>query len=126
MLHNALLSPEEIDRERSVVQQEIKRTKDQPGAWAGELLGRAMYGDHPMGWSTAGTEDTVDGLEQSDFRDWIGVWYGGPNTVVSVAGNTSHEAVVDLVGRLLPSGRDGGSAAGGIGRWQRADAPGDR
>ena len=105
MLHNALLSPEEIDRERSVVQQEIKRTKDQPGAWAGELLGRAMYGDHPMGWSTAGTEDTVAGLEQSDFRDWIGVWYGGPNTVVSVAGSTSHEAVVDLVGRHFPSGR---------------------
>jgi predicted Zn-dependent peptidase len=105
MLHNALLSPEEIDRERSVVQQEIKRTKDQPGAWAGELLGRAMYGDHPMGWSTAGTEDTVAGLAQSDFRDWIGVWYGAPNTVVSVAGSTSHEAVVDLVGRHFPPGR---------------------
>jgi predicted Zn-dependent peptidase len=105
MLQNALLSPEEIDRERSVVQQEIKRTKDQPGAWAGELLGRAMYGDHPMGWSTAGTEDTVAGLAQADFRDWIALWYGGPNTVVSVAGSTSHQAVVDLVGRHFPAGR---------------------
>ena len=105
MLQNALLSPEEIDRERSVVQQEIKRTKDQPGAWAGELLGRAMYGDHPMGWSTAGTEDTVAGLAQRDFRDWIGLWYGGPNTVISVAGSTSHAAVVDLVGRYFGTGR---------------------
>jgi predicted Zn-dependent peptidase len=104
MLHNALLSPEEIDRERSVVQQEIKRTKDQPGAWAGELLGQAMYGDHPMGWSTAGTEDTVAGLEQADFRDWIGLWYGAPNAVVSVAGSTSHKAVIDLIGRHFPTG----------------------
>ena len=103
MLHNALLAPEEIDRERSVVQQEIKRTKDQPGAWAGELLGRAMYGDHPMGWSTAGTEDTVAALSQADFRDWIGAWYGAPNIVVSVAGNTSAESVGALVDRYFQS-----------------------
>jgi predicted Zn-dependent peptidase len=104
MLHNALLSPEEIDRERSVVQQEIKRTKDQPGAWAGELLGRAMYGDHPMGWSTAGTEDTVAALAQSDFREWMGDWYGARNVVVSVAGNTSHQAVIDLASRYFAMG----------------------
>jgi len=104
MLQNALLAPEEIDRERSVVQQEIKRTKDQPGAWAGELLGRAMYGDHPMGWSTAGTEDTVAGLSQADFREWIGQWYGAPNVVVSVAGNASADVVNSLVRRHFPDG----------------------
>ena len=104
MLYNALISPEEIDRERSVVQQEIKRTRDQPGAWAGELLGRAMYGDHPMGWSTAGTEDTVQIIARDDFRDWIATWYGSPNVVVSVAGNTSHDAVVELVGRYFAGG----------------------
>jgi predicted Zn-dependent peptidase len=105
MLLNALLAPEEIDRERSVVQQEIKRTKDQPGAWAGELLGRAMYGDHPMGWSTAGTEETVGALAQADFREWIGSWYGAPNVVVSVAGNAEHQVVTDLVRRHFPQKR---------------------
>jgi predicted Zn-dependent peptidase len=105
MLHNSLLSAEEIDRERSVVQQEIKRTRDQPGAWAGELLGRAMYGDHPMGWSTAGNEDTVQAIARADFADWIGAWYGAPNVVVSVAGNTSHDRVVELAGRHFADGR---------------------
>jgi predicted Zn-dependent peptidase len=104
MLRNSLLSTEEIDRERSVVQQEIKRTRDQPGAWAGELLGRAMYGDHPMGWSTAGTEDTVQNIARDDFRDWMSAWYGSPNVVVSVAGNTSHDAVVGLVERHFAGG----------------------
>ena len=103
MLHNALLAPEEIVRERSVVQQEIKRTKDQPGAWAGELLGQAIYGDHPMGWSTAGTEDTVGALSQADFRDWIRVRYGAPNVVVSVAGNTSADVVNSVVRRYFPN-----------------------
>ena len=104
MVQNSLLDPEEIDRERSVVQQEIRRTQDQPGAWVGELLGRALYGDHQMGWSTAGTEETVAGLQREDFQEWIAGWYGAPNVVVSVAGNTTHKAVVSLVSRHFPDG----------------------
>ena len=104
MLYNSKLDPEEIDRERAVVQQEIKRTKDQPGAFVGELLGQAVYGDHPMGWSTAGTEDTVGALQQQDFKDWLGTWYGAGNIVVSVAGNTTHEDVVRLAARYFANG----------------------
>jgi predicted Zn-dependent peptidase len=107
MLQNSLLDPEEIDRERSVVQQEIRRTQDQPGAWVGELLGRAFYGDHPMGWSTAGTEETVAGLKQQDFKDWIGAWYGTANAVLSVAGNTTHAEVMELAARHFAEGREG-------------------
>jgi len=107
MLYCSLLDPAEIDRERSVVQQEIKRTRDQPGAFVGELLGQAVFGDHPMGWSTAGTEDTVAALQQHDFQDWLGAWYGAQNIVVSVAGNTTHDEVVRLVGLHF---HDGASA----------------
>ncbi|MBI2913843.1 MAG: insulinase family protein [Chloroflexi bacterium] len=105
MLRNSLLAPEEIDRERSVVQQEIKRTQDQPGAWVGELLGRAVFGDHPLGWSTAGTEETVAALQRQDFGDWMDTWYGARNVVVSVAGNTSHEVVRELASRHFADGR---------------------
>jgi len=106
MLHNSVLDPEEIDRERSVVQQEIRRNKDQPGAYVGELLGRAMYGDHQMGWSTAGTEETVEEMKRDDFNDWMDVWYGAPNIVLSVAGNTTHERVMSLAERLFSNGRN--------------------
>ncbi len=104
MLYNSNLDPEEIDRERSVVQQEIKRTKDQPGAFVGELLGQAVYGDHPMGWSTAGNEATVEALQQRDFKDWIREWYGAPNVVISVAGNTTHGEVMRLASRHFTKG----------------------
>ncbi|MEO8456738.1 MAG: pitrilysin family protein [Chloroflexota bacterium] len=105
MLRNSFLDPEEIDRERSVVQQEIRRTQDQPGAYAGELLGKAVYGDHQMGWPTAGTEDTVGGIQRDDFQGWIDVWYGAPNIVLSVAGNTTHEEVMKLANQYFLDGR---------------------
>jgi predicted Zn-dependent peptidase len=105
MLHNALLDPEEIERERSVVKQEIRRTYDQPGAYVGELLGRAVFGDHPLGWSTAGTDQTVETLRREDFEEWLDTWYGASNVVVSVAGNTSHAQVIKVAQRYFGNGR---------------------
>ncbi len=103
MLRNSLLSPEEIDRERSVVQQEIRRGYDQPGSWAGELLSRAAYGDQPIGRSVAGTVESVEGIRRDDFIHHIGRWYVPSRIVFSVAGNVEHERVMELADRLLGS-----------------------
>ena len=106
MLSHSLLDQEEIDRERSVVQQEIRRSKDNPAAWCGELLGEALFGDQPMGWATAGSEETVAELRREDFVSWLDSWYGAHNIVVSVAGNTSHAEVEALArNQLLADGR---------------------
>jgi predicted Zn-dependent peptidase len=114
MFYDSLLDPEEIDRERTVVKQEISRGKDQPGSYVGELLGRAVYGDHQMGWPTAGTDETVDGLQREDFVDWLQARYTAPNTVLSVAGNTSHAQVVALAERLF-SGSPPAAAPANVG-----------
>ena len=45
MLRNSKLEQDEIDRERTVVQQELKRNHDNPGSWAGRLIGGAVYGE---------------------------------------------------------------------------------
>src|SRR3989304_821835 len=71
MLANSRFDPNEIERECSVVQQEIRRMQDQPSAWAGELLGQAVFGDHSLGWPTAGTEETVAALRRQDFQGWM-------------------------------------------------------
>jgi predicted Zn-dependent peptidase len=105
MLANSLLDQEEIDRERSVVQQEIRRSKDQPAAWCGELLGQALFGDQPLGWSTAGTEETVAELQRQDFLAWLDTWYGSRNIVLSVAGRTSHNEVIALAQSHFGNGR---------------------
>jgi predicted Zn-dependent peptidase len=45
----ARLDPDELERERGVVIQEIAQSDDQPGRRASKLLDRAVYGDHPLG-----------------------------------------------------------------------------
>jgi len=97
MVRNPLLDAAEIDRERTVIQQEISRAHDQPSAWAGELLSRACYGDQPIGWPIAGTEETVEAIQRDDFLSHMASWYVPENTVVAVAGNTTPQEIVALI-----------------------------
>jgi predicted Zn-dependent peptidase len=94
MMRCSLLAQEEIDRERTVVQQEIRRAYDQPAAWAGHLLTEATFGDQPLGWPVAGTIETVEEMQRPDFIDHIATWYVPGNLVLSIAGNTTHEEVL--------------------------------
>lgn len=99
MIAHATLSQEEIDRERTVVQAEIRRAHDQPAAWASELLAKACFGDQPIGWPIAGSLETVEALHRDDLAGHVAAWYTTPNMVLSVAGNTTPEAVTRLAER---------------------------
>jgi predicted Zn-dependent peptidase len=99
MVLHPLLDAQEMERERSVVQQEIRRNRDLPGVWVSELLTQALFGDQPLGWSTAGNEDTVAIIQRQHFLDYMDAWYVPANLVLSVAGNVSHEEVLALARR---------------------------
>ncbi|MDA0351403.1 MAG: pitrilysin family protein [Chloroflexi bacterium] len=95
MLQHSLLETVEIDRERTVVQQEIKRAHDNPGAFVGELLGRAVYGDQPIGWPVAGSVESVEEMHRPDFAEHMTGYYTADNSVLSVSGNVEHQQVVE-------------------------------
>ena len=47
------------------MQQEIRRTKDQPGAWCGELLGEALFAPTPDAYLAQAGETAVQRAEQA-------------------------------------------------------------
>ena len=96
MIQHSVLLQEEIDRERTVVQQEIRRGHDTPSSWVGELISRATFGDQPIGWPVAGTIETVESMHRADFTEHMERFYTSNNAVFSVAGNVSHQEVVAL------------------------------
>jgi predicted Zn-dependent peptidase len=101
MMQCAVLDGGEVDRERTVVQQEIRRAYDQPSAWAGRLLSQACFGDEPLGWPVAGTVETVQELQRGDFANHVGTWYVPRNMVLSVAGKTTQREVVAAARKLF-------------------------
>ncbi|MEO9256379.1 MAG: pitrilysin family protein [Tepidiformaceae bacterium] len=107
MLLSSKLEQVEIDRERTVVQQELKRNHDNPGSWAGRLIGTSVYGEQPAGWDVGGSVELVEEMQRPDFVEHIGDWYRPSNIVLSVAGNVTHEEVVrraEPLFRNMPAG----------------------
>ncbi|MDA0256438.1 MAG: pitrilysin family protein, partial [Chloroflexi bacterium] len=107
MLQHSQLDADEVERERTVVQQEIRRSHDNPAAWAGELLQRATFGDQPVGWPVAGTLETVGAMGRDELLAHVATHYTAGNAVLSVAGKVEHAAVVKEAARHfseLPAG----------------------
>jgi predicted Zn-dependent peptidase len=70
------IDPEELDRERGVVVQEIARANDQPAVMAGHLIDEAGFGNHPLGRPVLGPAEhiaktfTRDGIVAFRSRRW--------------------------------------------------------
>jgi predicted Zn-dependent peptidase len=70
------IDPEELDRERGVVVQEIARAGDQPSVMAEHLIDEAAFGDHPLGRPVLGPAEhirdsfTRDGILAFRARRW--------------------------------------------------------
>jgi predicted Zn-dependent peptidase len=84
------IDPDELDRERGVVVQEIARANDQPSVVAEHLIDRAAFGDHPLGRPVLGPPEhiqsfTRDAIVAFRSRQWAGARGGA-----FLVGNLEH------------------------------------
>ena len=64
MLMNPLLDPEEVEKEREVIQEELRMTYDNPSYRVDLLIDEALWPDQAMGRDVGGTPDTVAAIDQ--------------------------------------------------------------
>ena len=108
-VRHSLLDPEEVERERTVIQQEIRRADDEPAQRASQLLAEAAYGDQPLGWDVAGDLESVAAVDRADLVAHIDTWYRPHNMVFSVAGNVDPDAVLAMTRRCWDDAAPGGA-----------------
>jgi len=101
MLRHSKFDPEELDRERRVIIEEINLTLDTPDSLVFLLINDLVWPNHPLGRDIAGTKENVSTLDRESLTAYLEHYYRPSNTVVSVAGNVEHEAVVGQVAALL-------------------------
>ena len=89
---------EELEREKSVVMQEIKMVEDTPDDLIHDLFASHVWGDHPLGRPILGTREGVTGFAREQVVTHFGEHYVPPRIIIAVAGNVTHERVVDLFG----------------------------
>ncbi|HSI74021.1 MAG TPA: pitrilysin family protein, partial [Fimbriimonas sp.] len=106
MLHS-LIDPEELEREESVVLEEIKRSEDEPSDHVHELHLENRWGSHPLGKPIIGTPESVSSFKQEDIRRYMDRRYRGETVLLAVAGNVEPSAVRSFAEQHLgkiPSG----------------------
>ncbi len=98
---NSVFAPEEIDRERIVIVQEISQVEDTPDDYVHELFNATFWPGHPLARPIAGTAATVGGLTREDFLRLLQVRYRPNRIIVAAAGNLQHEELREVVERQL-------------------------
>jgi predicted Zn-dependent peptidase len=94
---NPAFSPEDIEREKKVVVEEIKMVEDTPDDLVHELFTQGFWENHPLGRPILGTRETVESFTADCLRDYFSKAYTPRNLIVSAVGNLEHERVRDLV-----------------------------
>lgn len=107
----SVLDPDELERERDVILQEIHAAHDQPDDLVFDLAQASCFGHHPLGRSILGTTERIEALTRDQVINWRDRSYGGSRIVVAAAGNINHRDLATAVERLLGRIPTGGQPA---------------
>ena len=97
IVRNPAFSPEDIEREKKVVVEEIKMVEDTPDDLVHELFTQGFWENHALGRPILGTRETVESFDAGSLRSYFTDAYTPKNLIVSAVGNIEHARVRELV-----------------------------
>ncbi len=106
-LQNSAFDPEELDREREVILEEIKQGQDDPGRNLAEALFRTAYARHPYRRAVIGSAASVRSLSRSRLLDFFRTWYVASNMTLVIAGDFEPEQTRGRVAKSFGALRSG-------------------
>jgi len=101
MVINPLLSKSDIDKERTVILEELKMYRDLPQSYVQELLDELLWPEQPLGSSIIGTVESVNRINQEWISGFQKDRYTPLNIVVSAAGNLEHDLFSGRVEKIF-------------------------
>jgi predicted Zn-dependent peptidase len=96
ILCHSTFDPDEMERERGVILQEIGQANDTPDDVIFDHFQSAAYPAQPMGRPVLGTEGIIRGLKREALHGFMAQHYTPQNMVIAASGNLRHEDVVAL------------------------------
>jgi predicted Zn-dependent peptidase len=106
MIRHSRFEPDEIDREKGVIVEEMNMYFDTPRDFISGVYEELLYGDQPLGWDIIGRKETVRGATRDTFMNYLGRWYHPDRMVVGIGGAVGDDAlerVSELLGDLDPA-----------------------
>ena len=92
---------EDLDNERQVVLEEIAMYEDDPQDRVFDVLGEAVFRDHPLGRAIIGRAPVIAGVQADVLRGFHASRYVPGNVVIAAAGSVDHDALCGLAASVL-------------------------
>ena len=102
----------ELEAEREVVLEEIAMYEDDPQDRVFDILGRAIFGDHPLGRAVIGTAEVIAAVDREQLAAFHASRYRPSAIVIAAAGSVDHDALLELA-RAAHSQKDSDGAGPG-------------
>ena len=96
ILLHPLFNADELEREKSVVLQEIKMVEDTPDDIVHDLFAGQIWAGHPLGRPILGSREAVTGYDRQAALGYFTEEYVPRRVIIAVAGNVTHDRVMEL------------------------------
>jgi predicted Zn-dependent peptidase len=102
----------DIESERAVILEEIAMYEDDPQEKVFDVLGDAIFPDHPLGRAIIGHASVIADTPEAEIARFHGSRYLPSNVVIAAAGAVDHDALVELAAAQIGDGAAVGGPAG--------------
>ena len=87
----------EMEREKNVIYEEMKMTRDTPDEDAHDTMGELLFRNSPYGNSIIGTEEVLAGIDRDALTGYLAAQYVQDSIVIAVAGKFDEQMVTEMV-----------------------------
>ncbi len=102
MLHNSKFDPEEVNRERGVIIEEIKMYEENPLMHIEDVFESLIFKDTVLGREIAGPKINIKNISRDALYNYYQKYYYSGNLVLSLAGNFKTKEAVALINHFFP------------------------
>jgi len=106
LVRNPLFEPNDIEKEKGVILEELKMEVDNPEYLIHEIFSSRFWKGHALGRSILGTKQTIRSFDRDMIEGYYKQFYTPANILVTAAGNLSHKKLTrlaeDYLGDLKP------------------------
>ncbi len=96
---NSMFDPDDMEKERLVILQEISMVEDTPDENIHVLFNKVFWRGHPIGMPILGTVDTVRSIKRETIFEYMATHYTPEKILIVAAGDVHHD---DMVARFAP------------------------
>ncbi|HEY4041105.1 MAG TPA: pitrilysin family protein [Rhodopila sp.] len=97
ILTHSVFEPEELERERGVILQEIGQAHDTPDDIIFDHFQHVAFPNQALGRPVLGSEEGIRGMPRTVLTGYMGRNYTNSNVVVAATGKLQHQEILDLV-----------------------------